>query len=110
MPQRQQPAGHRQQAFDELRDLLAVHETVEGWVVRSITAKVAGESVAADLTREERDIPLRLTCLESLNCAGPVVQTFLPAFEAAIVRHTTREEREEPTRYPGVLRGRDPRT
>lgn len=86
---------HRQHAFDELRALLAVHETVEDLVIRPITAKVAGKSVAAELTREEEDILLRLTCLESLNCAGRVFHTFFPAFEAAVVHHTMREEREE---------------
>ena len=46
--------GHKRQAFDELRALLAVHETAEEMVLRPVSADAAGEAVGHARAKEER--------------------------------------------------------
>ena len=55
----------KQDLFDELRALLAVHETAEEMVLRPVTKKVAGEEVAEARNQEEEQANQVLAELES---------------------------------------------
>lgn len=86
---------HRQQAFDELRALLAVHETAEEMVVRPATRKAAGDDVADARNHEEAAASRVLAELEKLDVDSPEFKRMLAAFEKAVVAHAEHEEAEE---------------
>ncbi|MGO4422053.1 hemerythrin domain-containing protein, partial [Streptomyces sp. MCAF7] len=46
---------HKQQAFDELRALLAVHETAEEMIVRPVARETAGKQEADARNHEEQE-------------------------------------------------------
>ncbi|MBM9503384.1 hemerythrin domain-containing protein [Actinacidiphila acididurans] len=73
----------RQDALDELGDLLVLHETGEGY----LTAPDAGSSSA-----EAADLARRLTALDA---AGPDFAAGFARFAADVRAHAEREEREE---------------
>ncbi|HEX5534225.1 MAG TPA: hemerythrin domain-containing protein [Actinomycetales bacterium] len=90
----------RQDLFDELRALLAVHETAEEMVLRPVTKKVAGESVADARNQEEEQANEVLAELEDLDVASPEFATKLAAFEQSVLSHAEAEEQQE---FPAVL-------
>ncbi len=92
--------AHRSRAFDELRALLAVHETAEEMVLRPVTSKVAGDSVAQARNDEEAEANKVLADLERMDVASPEFHTRLAAFETAVTEHADAEEREE---FPHIL-------
>src|ERR1700712_4707532 len=61
---------HKQQAFDELRALLAVHETAEEMVLRPVTSNTAGKAVADARNQEESEANEVLAKLEKLDVAS----------------------------------------
>jgi hemerythrin superfamily protein len=92
--------GHKQQAFDELRALLAVHETAEEMVLRPISKDVAGEDVVRARNEEEQDATEVLKRLEQLEISSAEFDTMLAQLQAAVAQHAENEEQEE---FPHVL-------
>jgi hemerythrin HHE cation binding domain-containing protein len=92
----------RQEAFVNLRQLLAVHETAEEMVVhpraRGLTG---GDDVVDARLREEHDAKVQLQRLEDLDIASAEFLTELKLFQQAVVEHADLEEAEE---FPGLQR------
>jgi hemerythrin superfamily protein len=87
----------RQDAFQRLVRLLAVHETAEEQVVRPVTrqAMEGGDGIADDRIAEEREAKEMLVELEKL---GPDSAEFPPLFEQlrqAVLEHAHNEEAYE---------------
>jgi hemerythrin superfamily protein len=91
---------HKQHAFDELRALLAVHETAEEMVLRPVTAKTAGQSVVDARNHEEAEANEVLKDLEKLDVGSSDFDQMLADFERAVDDHAEAEESEE---FPTVL-------
>jgi hemerythrin superfamily protein len=81
--------------FDELRALLAVHETAEEMILRPVAKKEAGESEAAARNEEEAEANRVLSELEQMDITGPRFAEKLSDFEKSVSDHADREEREE---------------
>src|SRR3954466_12928434 len=86
---------HKQQAFDELRALLAVHETAEEMVLRPATSKAGGSKVADARNQEESEANEVLKELEKLDATSPDFAAKLAAFEQDVEEHAEKEEHEE---------------
>ena len=91
---------HRQHAFDELRALLAVHETGEEMVLRPVSKDVAGEAVADARNHEEEEATQVLYELEKMDVGSPEFLSQLALLEQAVNDHAEHEEREE---FPLVI-------
>ncbi|WP_250287006.1 hemerythrin domain-containing protein [Frankia sp. CiP1_Cm_nod2] len=86
--------GHKKQAFDELRALLAVHETAEELVLRPVTRDV-DRAVAEARDREEGESTQVLKALEKMDVHSGEFDRKLAEFERAVSRHAEHEESEE---------------
>lgn len=86
---------HRTQAFDELRALLAVHETAEEMVLRPATAKVGGKEVADARNHEESEANKVLATLEKLDTDSAEFAELLADFEKDVDEHAEAEESDE---------------
>jgi hemerythrin HHE cation binding domain-containing protein len=86
---------HKQQAFDELRALLAVHETAEEMVLRPISSKDAGAAVADARNEEEREATRTLTVLEMMDVSSAEFDQMFAEFEQAVLDHASHEEQDE---------------
>lgn len=95
---------HKKQTFDELRALLAAHETGEEMVVRPVTLQTAGKAVSDARNREEADANRVLAELEKLDVDTVEFDTRFTAFETAVLDHARHEENEE---FPAVRAGRE---
>ncbi|KAB7846589.1 hemerythrin domain-containing protein [Streptomyces mobaraensis] len=95
---------HKKQAFDELRALLAVHETAEEMVVRPVARDTAGKKEADARNAEEAEANRVLARLEKMDVDSPDFDAQLREFEKAVVDHAEHEEREE---FPTLRAGRD---
>jgi len=91
---------HKRQAFDELRALLAVHETAEEMVLRPISHGTAGETVVSARNKEEEEATKVLKDLERMDVASALFGRKIAALETMVLHHAEREEREE---FPSVL-------
>jgi hemerythrin superfamily protein len=85
----------KQQAFDELRALLAVHETAEEMVLRPVSGKDAGAEVAAARNTEEREATRVLARLEMTDVSSAEFSRMFTELEQMVLEHAEREEREE---------------
>lgn len=85
---------HKKQAFDELRALLAVHETAEEMVLRPVTAE-ADRTVADARNREEDEATKVLRVLEKMDVNSAEFDRRLAEFEKAVSDHAEHEESEE---------------
>jgi len=85
----------KKKSFDALRALLAVHETAEELVLRPVTEKVAGESVAAARNQEEKEANKVLAELEKMSVDDPAFAAQLASFEQSVDEHAEAEENEE---------------
>ncbi|TKA11774.1 hemerythrin domain-containing protein [Actinacidiphila oryziradicis] len=94
---------HKQQAFDELRALLAVHETAEEMIVRPVAQDTVGKEEAEARNREEKEANKVLAKLEKMNAGSAEFDTLLAEFEPAVLDHARHEEQEE---FPSVHAGR----
>ncbi|HET7399714.1 MAG TPA: hemerythrin domain-containing protein [Intrasporangium sp.] len=101
---REATGAHRQETFDELRALLAVHETAEEMVLRPTSAKVAGREVVDARNAEEAEATRMLKDLERLDVRSVEFDTLLAALEQAVLQHADSEEREE---FPRVVAALD---
>jgi len=95
---------HKEQAFDELRALLAVHETAEEMVLRPVSQEVAGEAVVEERNHEEQEANYVLQQLESMDVNSADFDEQLEMFEQAVDRHAEAEEHDE---FPAILEGCD---
>ncbi|MES4903504.1 MULTISPECIES: hemerythrin domain-containing protein [unclassified Streptomyces] len=94
---------HKQQAFDELRALLAVHETAEEMIVRPVARETAGKQEADARNHEEAEANKVLAALEKMDVTSAEFDIRLAEFERAVVDHAEHEENEE---FPLVHEGR----
>ena len=96
---------HKKHAFDELRALLAVHETAEEMVLRPVTKSADGGLQVADArNQEESEANHVLKQLESLDVESPEFDEMLADFEKAVDSHAEAEENEE---FPLILESCD---
>lgn len=95
---------HKQQAFDELRALLAAHETGEEMVLRPVSSKDAGSEVADARNQEEEDANRLLAELESMDTTSAEFDQVFATLEQAVLDHAEHEEREE---FPPVRERED---
>jgi hemerythrin-like domain-containing protein len=95
------PADTRQQSFDNLRELLAVHETAEELVLRPVTrASVPGGDEIADARiGEENQAKDALARLEKLDANAAEFTTLFAEFAADVRKHASNEETYE---FPSV--------
>jgi len=91
---------HKQQAFDELRALLAVHETAEEMVLRPVSSDAAGKEVAEARNHEESEANEVLKKLEKLDVGSADFDQLLAEFEKAVDEHAEAEENDE---FPHIL-------
>jgi hemerythrin superfamily protein len=96
----QAPAAERRQPFDDLRALLAVHETAEELVLRPKADGDAWKQVANARNREEHEANRVLAALEDLDPASEAFLAKLTSFESSVDQHAEAEENEE---FPRVL-------
>ncbi|WP_418960817.1 hemerythrin domain-containing protein [Streptomyces tritici] len=85
----------KQQCFDELRGLLAVHETAEEMILRPVARRVAGKEEAAARNDEESRANEELAALEKLDVHSAEFDARLTAFQREVEHHAQHEEREE---------------
>lgn len=91
---------HRKQAFDELRALLAVHETAEEMILRPATSGTAKE--IAEARNSEEDLANHVLAeLEELDVASAEFERMFADFERSVDAHAEAEETEE---FPIILR------
>jgi hemerythrin superfamily protein len=100
---RTEQGEHKQQVFDELRALLAAHETGEEMVVRPATRKTVGDDVADARNHEEDEANHVLADLEKIDVSSAEFDQKIAEFEQAVLDHAAREEAEE---FPGLRAGR----
>ncbi|MFF8592109.1 hemerythrin domain-containing protein [Streptomyces sp. NPDC015220] len=92
----------RKNAFDELRSLLAVHETAEEMIVRPVSADTAGKAVADARNAEEAEANKVLAQLEKMDVSSAEFESLLERFEQSVLQHAEKEETEE---FPAVRAG-----
>jgi hemerythrin superfamily protein len=90
----------RHDAFEELRALLAMHETAEEMVLRPITENIAPEGVAAARNAEEQEANEVLKQLESVDIDSADFQRQFAELKKSVDEHAESEEHEE---FPAVL-------
>ena len=98
------PAVNRKEPFDDLRALLAVHETGEELVLRPQADGDAWKGVANERNQEEREANQVLADLEHLDPASEAFEQKLHEFRLAVDEHAEAEEAEE---FPRVLTALD---
>ena len=91
---------HKQHLWDELRQLLAVHETAEEMILRPISRQAAGDVVVDARNREEAEANEVLAELEKLEPGTPDFERSFALFEQSINEHAEKEEHEE---FPQVI-------
>jgi hemerythrin superfamily protein len=95
----------RQNAFQQLVRLLAVHESAEEQVVHPMARRAGnGELVDARL-REEDDAKTLLAELYDMGVDGRWFDDRFAALETAVLEHAAHEESEE---FPALRAGTDP--
>lgn len=100
------PAEGRQETFDRLREMLAVHETAEELILRPVTrSKVPDGDVVADARMgEENDAKKVLADLEKMDAASPDFLTAFSSFADDVLQHAHNEETYE---FPQVREHQD---
>jgi hemerythrin superfamily protein len=86
-------------AFNQLRTLLAVHETAEEMVLRPMSRR-ADHEIAAARNREEHALNQVLSSLEHLPIDSDEFGTRFAVFERSVLAHAEAEEEYE---FPAVL-------
>jgi hemerythrin superfamily protein len=89
-------AASRQKAFDQLRELLARHETAEEMIVRPLTRGIeGGDAIASARMTEENKSKDVLAELESLDIASVKFARLFERFAQAVLSHAASEESAE---------------
>ncbi|MGN6331785.1 MAG: hemerythrin domain-containing protein [Motilibacteraceae bacterium] len=91
---------HKQQAFDELRALLAAHETAEEMVVRPVSKRTAGKEVAEARNREEDEANHVLADLEKMDVTSTEFDATFARFAQSVLAHAQHEETME---FPSLM-------
>jgi hemerythrin superfamily protein len=91
----------KKKTFDELRALLAVHETAEEMILRPVAKKAAGEAEAGARNEEEKEANKVLSALEKMDVTTAEFDKKLTEFERSVSDHAEHEEREE---FPAIRR------
>jgi len=94
----------KRQAFDDLRVLLAVHETAEELVVHPVASVHGGEMLTKALNADEKEATEMLARLEELGVDSPEFDETFPIFQIAVEQHAEEEERVE---FPLILAALD---
>jgi hemerythrin superfamily protein len=96
----------RGELFDQLREMLAVHETAEELVLRPVTKSTgeAGKRIADERIAEENKAKQVLADLEKLDPASDAFLVEFTSFAADVLEHATNEEQQE---FPLVRREND---
>jgi hypothetical protein len=97
--------GLKKRTFDELRALLATHETGEELILRPVSGNDAGNEVADALNHEEENASRQLADLEKMDPVSAEFDRSFAAFEQAVLGHAQHEETEE---FPAVREREDP--
>ena len=95
----------KQQAFQELVRLLAVHESAEEQVVHPAARSRAGDEVVEARLHEEDEAKHELSELYDLGTDSDEFDRRFAKFEQAVLKHATHEEQEE---FPRLRRDTDP--
>jgi hemerythrin superfamily protein len=95
----------RQARFNELRALLAAHETAEEMVLRPVTVQTAGSAVADARNAEEKEANQVLSRLDGLDVTSDDFDSLFREFQQMVLDHAAKEESEE---FPHVQKGRTP--
>jgi hemerythrin superfamily protein len=95
----------RKKVFDELRALLAVHETAEEMVVRPAAKKTAGDKEAEARNTEEKKANRALAELEKMDLSSEEFNLRFAQFEQDVLAHAEHEETEE---FPALEAGCTP--
>jgi hemerythrin superfamily protein len=87
----------KEDLFEDLVRLLAVHETAEEEVVHPIARNKIpnGDQVVENRLHEEEEAKHALAELRDIGVDSPEFDRKLSAFADAVVQHATREEKEE---------------
>ncbi|MEU3187897.1 hemerythrin domain-containing protein [Streptomyces sp. NPDC006923] len=93
----------KQQAFDELRALLTVHETAEEMIMRPVAKDTAGKEEADARNQEEKEASKALAALEKMDIGSAEFDARFVELERAVSDHAEHEEREE---FPAVRAAR----
>lgn len=88
--------------FDELRALLAIHETAEEMILRPVAKKEAGAKEADARNHEEAEANKVLAGLEKMDISSAEFDTKLEEFQRSVGEHADHEETEE---FPAIRRG-----
>jgi hemerythrin superfamily protein len=89
--------SERQARFDELRELLAVHETAEELILRPVTRRelTGGDAIADARIAEENQSKDTLAALEKIDATTPEFAEQFPQFATDVHRHAHNEEEHE---------------
>jgi hemerythrin superfamily protein len=100
-------AESRQDSFDQLRELLAVHETAEELILRPVTRKdvPGGAEIADARIAEENQSKDVLAQLEKLDADSAEFTTMFTSFAADVKQHANNEETYE---FPLVRQHQEP--
>jgi hypothetical protein len=90
----------RRQAFDQLRELLAVHEAGEEIIVRPVSRRAQDGGIASARNEEEKEAASVLAGMEKLDLNSPEFAAKLAELEQAVSDHADAEESEE---FPYIL-------
>ncbi len=85
----------KQRSFDELRELLAVHEAGEEVVVRPKSKQIADGAVATARNSEDKEAASALAELEKLDVSSPEFAEKFATLENDVSDHADAEENEE---------------
>lgn len=88
--------------FNELRGLLAVHETAEEMVVRPAAKNTAGKEEADARNTEEKEANKVLAQLEKMDLSSSEFDARFARFEQDVLAHARHEETEE---FPALESG-----
>lgn len=100
---RREQGEQKQQVFDALRALLAVHETAEEMIVRPASRSAAGAGVVDARNREEKEANQMLLELERADVSSPGFDARFADLEKSVLAHAEREEADE---FPALRRTR----
>lgn len=95
--------SRKQQAFEDLRDMLASHEEAEEAFVRPVTRRVAGDSIADARNEEEEHADKMLAALGKLDISSAEFDTTFADFQNAVAAHAEHEEADEFPRIKASL-------
>src|SRR5690606_30720651 len=94
----------KQVLFDELRRLLAVHETAEEMVTHPRARMADGNAVVDSLLAEEHEAKEMLADLDGMDVSDPGFDAKLATLRTAVLAHAEHEELEE---FPLLRRDND---